>query len=248
MLILFITLLSIYGKRINKEEKKIEEHVIMNNDDHKGFTTKIPGAGTIDLVPSIGTVSFAIEVMDKDASAALEQANKLVTKAVQSIKYDLLYSNYEIQTGIFQLQIRYDYTTSQQKLIGYTVTNQLYVTTKDMQLIGKIITVGVNAGLNRIDGVTYSNNALEIQKANNEALKLAIEDAKRKATQVANSLNMKFVKILKFKYLDSYGSSVTNGYEPQAGAVQKDERSQPTPIYASESHVRVDIELKVQLE
>lgn len=59
---------------------------------------------------------------------------------------------------------------------------------------------------------------------------------------------MKFVKILKFKYLDSYGSSVTNGYEPQAGAVQKDEKNQPTPIYASESHVRVDIELKVKLE
>ena len=31
-----------------------------------------------------------------------------------------------------------------------------------MQLIGKIITVGVNAGLNRIDEVTYSNNSEEI--------------------------------------------------------------------------------------
>lgn len=44
----------------------------MDKKDYKGFSTKIPGAGTIDLVPSIGTVSFAIEVMDKDASDALD--------------------------------------------------------------------------------------------------------------------------------------------------------------------------------
>ncbi|CAD8146356.1 unnamed protein product [Paramecium octaurelia] len=248
MFILFITLLSIFGKRINKEEIHIEEPAVMKHDDQKGFTIKIPGAGTVNLVPSIGTVSFAIEVMDENASSALEKANQLVTQAIQSIKYDLYSTKYEIQTGIFQLQIRYDYSNSQQKLIGYTVTNQLYITTKDMQLIGKIITVGVNAGLNRIDGVTYQNNQEEIQKANDQALKLAIEDAKRKALQVANTLNMKFVQILKFKYLDSYGSSVTNGYEPQAGAVEKVSKSTPTPIYASESHVRVDIELKVKLE
>lgn len=77
---------------------------------------------------------------------------------------------------------------------------------------------------------------------------MAIEDAKKKANSVANSLNMKFVKILKFKYLDSYGSSVTNGYEPEAGAVNQSSKSAPTPIYASASHVRVDIELKVKLE
>lgn len=34
--------------------------------------------------------------------------------------------------------------------------------------------MGVNAGLNRIDGVNYSNNQDEMVKANNEAIKLAI--------------------------------------------------------------------------
>ena len=53
-----------------------------DEDHHKGFSIKIPGAGIVDLVPSIGTVNFAIEVLDKDASVALEKANKLVTSAV----------------------------------------------------------------------------------------------------------------------------------------------------------------------
>lgn len=61
---------------------------------------------------------------------------------------------------------------------------------------------------------------------------------------------MKVSKILKFKYLDSYGSSVTNGYtSPAGGAEAYDAKSKaPTPVFASKTHVRVDIELKVLLE
>jgi len=41
-------------------------------------------------------------------------------------------------------------------------------------LIGDIITAGVAAGLNRVDGINYSNTEAEISKANDAAMNLAI--------------------------------------------------------------------------
>lgn len=59
---------------------------------------------------------------------------------------------------------------------------------------------------------------------------------------------MKVVRILKFNYLDSYGSSVTNGYAGDAEPAYEAKAKLPTPVFASKTHVRVDIELKVLLE
>ncbi|CAD8064773.1 unnamed protein product [Paramecium sonneborni] len=247
MLIILVGLLQIYGKSIRKEQIWCEKQQIMKSQNNsKGFTITIPGSGTVDLLPSIGTVSFTIEILDKDASEALDQANNLVMNAVQQIKNELGYSNYEIETGMFELEIQYK--DNEQQLQGYKVRNQLYVITRDLQMIGKIITIGVNAGLNIIDGITYQNKAEEIDQANDEALNQAIEDAKRKAKQVADSLKMKVLRIKKFKYLDSYGSSITNGYQPETRVDENVRKNEETPIFASKSHVRVDIQLKVELE
>lgn len=56
------------------------------------------------------------------------------------------------------------------------------------------------------------------------------------------------MRILKFNYLDSYGSSVTNGYAGDAAPAYAEKSKLPTPVFASKTHVRVDIELKILLE
>ncbi|CAD8069979.1 unnamed protein product [Paramecium sonneborni] len=251
MLILLLSISTIFAKSIQISKAiEIEKQTNLKHDnEHHKFKIKVPGNGIVQLEPTIGTLIFAIEIQDKNANVALERANNLVTKALDEIKYNLLGENYTIETGIFQLSLRYDYTTGVQQLVGYLVTNQLYVTTKNLQLIGKIITVGVNAGLNRIDGINYSNNQEEIVKANDEALKLAIQDAQRKAKQIAKSLNLKFSEILDFKYLYNYNSPVSNSNGPRvAYDVDSKISGTPTPIFAAKNNIKVDIELKVLLK
>ncbi|CAD8074534.1 unnamed protein product [Paramecium sonneborni] len=252
MLFLILSLSTILAKSIKANQlAQIENQTNLKHggDHHHKFKINVPGTGIVQLEPSIGTVIFAIEIQDENASVALDRANTLVTKAVDDIKYNLFQEDYTIQTGIFQLSLRYDYTTGVQQLIGYSVTNQLYVTTKNLKLIGKIITVGVNAGLNRIDGVNYSNNQEELVNANDEAIKLAIQDAQRKANKIAESLNLKFAQILHFKYLDTYNNPTTDAYSPKvAQGMSTKESGIPTPIFAAKNNVRVDIELKVLLK
>ncbi|CAD8058297.1 unnamed protein product [Paramecium primaurelia] len=250
MIFLLLSISTVIARSIQANKAyQIESYSNLKHEHHHHqFKIKVPGTGIVQLEPSIGTVIFAIEIQDKNANVALENANTLVTKAVDEIKYSLFRDDYTIQTGIFQLSLRYDYTSGTQQLIGYSVTNQLYVTTKDLQLIGKIITVGVNAGLNRIDGVNYSNNQDEMTKANNEAIKLAIQDAERKAKQIAESLKLEFSEILHFKYLDNYNNPVTDVYGPKAAGMATKSSGTPTPIFAAKNNVRVDIELKVLLK
>ncbi|CAK77857.1 unnamed protein product (macronuclear) [Paramecium tetraurelia] len=237
---------------------------------HKNeFKIKVTGSGIVELQPTIGTVIFPIESRDKQADNALYLANSLVFTAAETIKWifsdprsfldpkeeqslngsmklgieSVFFERFSIETGKQQISLIYDNKTQVEE---YLVTNYLYITTKHIDMINKIIVECVNSGLNRGAGVNYSNSQKEVDKAKDKAFKLAIKDAKRKAKNIARLLNLEVHEYLNFKYLDSENNSATGQCDPKAAEILN--QATCIPNQSAKKYFRVDVELSVLLK
>ena len=73
------------------------------------------------------------------------------------------------------------------------------VETRLLELLGDIITTGINAGLNRVDGIFYLNTEAEVENARIEATDLAIKQALNRALKIAKSLGTTVKKIVGYR-------------------------------------------------
>ena len=61
----------------------------------------------------------------------------------------------------------------------YTVNNTVYVTVRDLQVLGKLLDVVVRSGANSINGITF--DVVDKSRAISEARRLAVESARSQA-------------------------------------------------------------------
>ena len=55
----------------------------------KPFEIEVPGEGMVNLTPTLGIVTFAIQITDADSKIALQKANKLATDAITKLNTTL---------------------------------------------------------------------------------------------------------------------------------------------------------------
>jgi hypothetical protein len=80
------------------------------------------------------------------------------------------------------------------RIVGYRATNMLEVRVDDLELLGKIVDAGVNAGANRLEGPDF-----EIQDdafARESALVRAVQNAQRKAEVIVGAMRMRLGPVL----------------------------------------------------
>ncbi|MBI1194857.1 MAG: DUF541 domain-containing protein, partial [Gammaproteobacteria bacterium] len=75
------------------------------------------------------------------------------------------------------------------RIAGYRAENTIQVTLNDLGLVGKVIDAGIDAGLNRLEGVSFDLRNDTPQRQ--EALIHAIEEARAKAQVMAPALGVK---------------------------------------------------------
>ena len=157
-------------------------------------TVSAAGKARVFRTPDFVDVTLGVLVQDATASAAQYNATQVMERVVASIK-TLKLAGEELQTGTVDLSPRYpDYQSHQErKVIGYNATISMRVRTTDLKSVAKIIDAALGAGANLVHGVDFQiKDALE---AREEALKLATKAAKRKATVMAEALDLKLGRV-----------------------------------------------------
>jgi len=109
----------------------------------------------------------------------------------------------DIETENYNIQPEYNWTSGDQKIIGYTASNNMKITTKDFNNVGKIIDASVDSGAL----VSYINFELSTEK-NNEYKALVMAnaslDAKHKAESIAAGLGKTVGRIVSVSASDFY--------------------------------------------
>ena len=123
------------------------------SDEH---TVSVAGSGRVILSPDTADLRLGVTATAKTVKDARAQAAEAMTAVLASLR-ELGIADRDMQTTVLSLQPVYDYTTSPKppRLTGYSLTNAISVTIRDLAKVGDAIDDALAAGATSLDGVTF---------------------------------------------------------------------------------------------
>jgi uncharacterized protein YggE len=165
------------------------------HDDNRG-TISVTGTASENYPPDTAEIVLAIETTANKVSQAM-QKNKISADKVISVLKELISKVEEdtIKTSSFSLQpiYEYDQTSRKNRFVGYKVSNQITLKSKQIEDVGKFIDSATDAGANRVDDIRFA--LLDDRAYCKLLLRQATERARSEADAVAESLGTKITGI-----------------------------------------------------
>ena len=202
-------------------------------------TISLTGHGEVRVAPDLAIVSIGVLSQSATAGQALA-ANSTAMQAIFDALQAAGLAAKDIQTSNFTVQPRYQYNNEGKPplLDGYDVSNNVTVTVRKLDSLGNVLDKAVSAGSNQINGIQFQVSKPEF--AEDEARKLAFEDARHKAMIYATAANVALGEIV----------SITegSGFEPpvpmlRAKAMSAEGASSAPPIAGGEQALGIDINI-----
>jgi uncharacterized protein YggE len=147
-------------------------------------TISVIGTGRVSVVPDIVDLRLGVTITAKTVEAA-RSANATAMAGVVGALRALEIAAGDIQTTNLSLSPAYDYSSDRNppRLTGYTLTNAVAVTVRDLETVGRAIDGSLAAGATSLDGVSFrTRDTSAAEKAAREA---AVADARTKAEVLA---------------------------------------------------------------
>jgi uncharacterized protein YggE len=160
----------------------------------------VTGEGIVIARPDIATVTIGVVSEAPNARAALDANNNDMTNVVTSIKNagveerDIGTSGFNVEPIYSQPPLRPDGSQANPQIIGYRVSNQVTVRIRNIDNSGAVLDAVVTSGANRVTGIEFG--IAEPGRLNDEAMRNAIADARRKADLMAQAAGVRLVRIL----------------------------------------------------
>lgn len=147
----------------------------------------VNGSGKAVLQPDIATVYIEVTTENTEADKAQEENSMIMAAITETLAANGVEEK-DIVTEYINLDQRYDYKKSPAQIVGYTMSNTVKVTIKDIDAVGKVIADAVAAGATGTYGLAFSVSSGS--EGYGEALKNATKDAAIKAQAIAAALGV----------------------------------------------------------
>ena len=219
ILALIIFLFAVYGGIEVVGKLWAYKYLSLNNDKN---SITVSGEGKVYAKPDIALVNISVV---SDGKKVIDVENDNTKKNNQIIKFlkDSGVEDKDIKTINYSLYPRYNYYEQKTpEIIGYEITQTLEVKIRSLDKTGEILDGAIKNGANQIGSLYFkvdNDEALQDQ-----ARKLAIDDAKQKAEKLASQLRIRLVRLSAYNesgtpYLDyrglEYGVGGGGGTAPQ---------------------------------
>lgn len=155
-------------------------------------TIQVTGTATVSASPDEALLNLAVQTQGATATEATTN-NAAAMSKVMSALASAGVSNDSIQTVSYTLTPIYQNNVNQSApsiIIGYTALNAIQVTVKDLGSIGKILDQAISAGVNQVQGITFTLSDAELATLQKQALQLAVQDADGQAKAMAITLGI----------------------------------------------------------
>lgn len=175
--------------------------------------TRISVSGTGETTVSADTavISLGVNARNKDVLKAQQAVNETIA-AIRKALIEQGIREENINTELINIYALYDYSGDQEQLAAYSASSTLAIKVTDMQSVGALIDTAFAAGANTLNGVSFS--ASDTDEAKAEAIKKAVENAKKKAEILAEAGGLKItgIRTISENSVRSYENSVGNVY------------------------------------
>lgn len=186
---------------------------------------EVVGSGIVYIIPDTAVASFTAITEESTIGSALNKNREKINRVTDFLKRQgiseddfkvldfNIYPKYQWQTTGVDLTA---YPNGRRVIVAYEAVESLEVVIKDSDSIGRVIQGSIDAGASQVSNLKFIIGDQE--KVKDEARKLAIEDAKKKASEIATLLGIRIGNASGFteeydvpKFLLSDGSTTGSG-------------------------------------
>ncbi|MBR3960725.1 MAG: SIMPL domain-containing protein [Clostridia bacterium] len=153
----------------------------------------VSGEGIVEATSDRATISVGVVTREKNPSAVQNSNAKAAANVINAIMA-LGIERKNISTGNYNFNPVYRHTDNGKRLLeGYEAANSVTIIVDDLNLVGKVIDAALNHGANHVDSLNFGlSNKTAYQ---DEALRLAVLDARHKAEIVAATLGKSILSV-----------------------------------------------------
>jgi uncharacterized protein YggE len=152
----------------------------LGESDDGRRTISVTGSGSVEVVPDEGVATFGVSATAQTAAAARAASDRRERRVIATLKAHGI-ADADIQTSDVSLSPRF--SPNGRRIVGYTASNSVTATIRDLGEASTIIPAAVAAGANEVSGLSLSSSEEEELYA--EALGEAVEDARGRAEALA---------------------------------------------------------------
>lgn len=217
-------------------------------------TIFVNATAQVRRAPDQAIISLAVETPAPTAAEATRQNAERMSAVIEALRR-LGIERSSIQTRRVELMPRYErermrpeppmeqMEQREPRIVGYIAVNQVVVTVDDIGLVGRVVDAGVDAGANRVTGIHFQLR--EPEAAYHEAVRLAVQKARREAEVVAAALGEPLGPAL---------NVTTSSYYPAPppspmvrGRAMEQAAAVPTPVEPGELDVQASVSITFRI-
>jgi hypothetical protein len=229
---------------IYRPDAKAENLYLMNNENNASIIS-VSGEGVIKAPPNKAIVSLAVVTEAADVKKAQQENSRLANAVMKAIKaLDIDEKDIKTQGYIVTPVYNYEKKEHPPTISGYRVENEVSITLKDVEKVGALIDAGIDAGANRVNNISFY---LEDEKLQEQVLREAIKDARKKAQIMADELGKQIIGVKKVTGGWSNIGPVPVRYAMKAEMSVGGGALYDTPINPGETEVRASVHIEFEI-
>ena len=213
VLSVFLVIASVWG--ILQAVGTYKENKFIGTDEI-GSTISFSGEGEVFAVPDVASFGFSVTEESSTATQAQEDSATKINailgyldeqgikeKDIKTTNYNV-YPRYEWRDENPALSVSYSYPRpgGTRVLVGYEVNQTITVKVRETEKAGTILSGVGELGATNISGLNFTID--DEDELKREARKLAIKDAKDKASELSRDLGVKLIRIVSFNESGAY--------------------------------------------
>ena len=155
----------------------------------------VNGEGSVTVQPDYAQIGAGVTTKAKTVKEATD-ANAKLMAAITAALRDSGIAQKDIQTSRFSVQPVYapPQPNTEPKLSGFSVSNQLSITIRQIATVGTILDRVIAAGATDVGGVEFLHS--DLSKALDQAREAAVADARRKAELYARAAGLELGRVV----------------------------------------------------
>lgn len=169
-------------------------------------TVSVNGEGQSFIAPDMATITVGVSTQNPTAAEAMTANSTTQTAVIDALTGHGI-ERRDIQTSSLSLSPVQEYPDGQPPVLrGYRAENVVTVKIRDLGKLGGTLDALVGAGANEIRNIAFIRE--DMRGAQDEARKLAVEDARHRAETIAAAAGQQLGPLIEI------GDSVTSGPRP----------------------------------
>ncbi len=170
----------------------------------------VNGLGKVKIKPDIAYIYVGVHTERASASEAVAANNASTTNLMEALKANGI-AETDMQTSNFSIWQNTPYGPDGLPAgTTYVVDNQVYITVRNLESLGKVLDSAVQAGANNVNSIQF--DVADKSGALSEARKEAVKAALAQATELAEAAGVNLGDVARIEYTDGNYSYNYMGY------------------------------------